>query len=270
MSLFRPTELRQFLSDLGKRPSRALSQNFLIDGNILRKIIAFANIQPNDSVLEIGAGPGALTQMLLQTGAPVLAVEKDSVFATALNRLQTTPPQLSVISRDFLELDLTTLFTGKAPIKVVANIPYNITTPIILHLIPHYQNVDTITLMVQREVALRLTAKKGTADYSSLTLLLQYYADVKFGFNIEPTCFYPPPTVRSSVVQIRLKKPRQEPYPEQFIRAAFQQRRKTIRSSVKNLYPNIGDALENLRLNPNSRPEELSLDEFIALDLLLK
>lgn len=266
-TMFRPSELIPFLDSLGKRPSRRLSQNFLIDGNILNKIVTLAEIGPDDTVLEIGSGPGALTQMLLERGARVIAVEKDVVFAQALHRLQTNPERLHVIEGDFLELDLETLLAPYASIKVVANIPYNITTPILLTLLQHTTKISSISLMVQKEVASRLVAKVGTADYSSLTLLLQYHADVRFGFNIEPSCFFPPPSVRSAVVHITPTEPRSAPYPTDIIRNAFQQRRKMARSSLKAHFPgvDIGEILTSLNLNPDSRPEQLSLTHFIDL-----
>jgi len=267
MSLFRPTELHLLLNRLGKKPKRGLSQNFLVDGNILNKIINYANIQPNDLVLEIGSGPGALTQVLLQKGARVIAIEKDPLFATALNQLQTDDHRLQVISEDFLKINLQKFLENIPSLKVVANIPYNITTPIILSLITHYPKISLITLMVQKEVATRFIAQPGCGDYSSLTLLLQYYADISFGFNVEPTCFYPSPSIRSAVVQFTLKKTPEEPFPERFIRTAFQQRRKMIRSSLKKLFPvqKIEKSLIDLGLKPEVRPEELSLKDFISL-----
>lgn len=271
MSLFRPTELRQFLEKLGKRPSRRLSQNFIIDGNILNKIIALARVQASDTILEIGPGPGALTELLLKTGAQLIAIEKDSLFASSLERLDPTLSRLKVISEDFLSLNLEALLEDAPPVKVVANIPYNITTPIILSLIAQRKKIESITLMVQREVALRFIAKRGTPDYSSFTLLLQYYADVTFGFNVEPTCFYPPPTVRSAVVHFQFKKERKEPFPENLIRTAFKKRRKMMRSSLKELFPphQIEEALLHLGHTSEARPEELSLEDFIALSSLL-
>lgn len=271
LAMFRPSELFPFLDSMGKRPTRRLSQNFLIDGNIIRKIVDFAEIQPGDTVLEIGPGPGALTQILLEKGAQVIAIEKDRQFASTLSRLQTTPPRLQVIEGDFLTLDLTILFKKIPSLKVVANIPYNITTPILLSLIAHTSKISSITLMVQKEVASRLVAKTGTADYSSLTLLLQYYASIRLGFNIAPSCFFPPPSVRSAVVQLTPLLARSVAYPEHMIRSAFQQRRKMIRSSLKTLFPDIDIAacLKELKLNPDARPEELSLDHFIDLSSAL-
>ncbi len=265
--LFKPSELRARLQALGKRPDKKLSQNFLIDGNILKKIVALAEVKAGDSVVEIGAGPGALTQVLLQTGAHVIAIEKDTIFATALEDLQTEDGRLEVISADFLTLPLESFLSTKKKIKVVANLPYQITTPIITRLVPLYTQIQALTLMVQKEVALRFIAQKGSADYSSFTLFLQYYADIFYGFNVTPTCFYPAPKVHSAVVQLVLKPPPAIPFPEKLIRRAFQQRRKMLRTSLKDLP--IEPFLKEMGLNPQARPEELSLSNFLELSTRL-
>lgn len=266
MTLYRPSELRQFLEGLGKRPSKALSQNFLIDGNILQKILKTADVQPGDNIIEIGPGPGALTEQLLRQGAHVIAIEKDPLFAESLNRLQTEDNRLQIISDDFLKLDIESLISKKT--KVVANIPYNITTPILTKLVPLYPNIISLTLMVQKEVAKRFVAQKGTPEYGSFTLFLQHYSDTEYAFTVEPTCFYPPPSVHSAVVHLTLKKPNETPYPETLIRSAFQQRRKMLKSSLKE-YP-VEEALTQMGLNPKARPEELSLNDFLELSNLLK
>src|SRR5579872_3783190 len=179
MALFKPSELFRFLNEEGLRAKKSLSQNFLIDGNIIRKIIHAAALEKEDIVVEIGAGPGALTQALLETGVRVIAIEKDRAFAETLPRLQTADNRLQVLCEDFLEFPLEEFLKefqaqGKR-IKVVANLPYHITTPVIARLLPLYPLIYSLTLMVQKEVAARFVASKGSSDYSSFTLFLQFF-----------------------------------------------------------------------------------------------
>ncbi|MES2344356.1 MAG: 16S rRNA (adenine(1518)-N(6)/adenine(1519)-N(6))-dimethyltransferase RsmA [Chlamydiota bacterium] len=266
MSIFRPSELHAFLEELGISAKKSLSQNFLIDGNILDKICTLAEVAPGDRVLEIGPGPGALTQALLKKGAHVTAIEMDHVFATHLKRLD---GNLTVIEGDFLALSLETLLQGNQRFKIVANLPYQITTPILAKLVPLHSLISSITVMVQREVAKRFVAKPNTKDYSSFTLFLEYYGKTTYGFTVEPTCFYPRPGVRSAVCRIDLSASYQLPEEAffQLTRTAFQQRRKMLRASLKSLFQpeHIESALQALNLTPTARPEQLSLENFIAL-----
>ncbi len=246
--MHRPTELRAFLEGLGVHPKKRLSQNFLIDGNIVRKIVHFAEVKKGDLILEIGPGPGALTRALLETGAHVIAIEKDKTYADALPR----HPHLEVYAEDFLDFPLEKQLKKKA--KVVANLPYNVTTPILSKIIPLHQKIESITVMVQKEVAWRMTAKPKTADYSSLSLFLQFYSTPAYGFTVKPTCFFPRPKVDSAVVKLKLHAPPPVSSEEEFfkmVRTAFQKRRKMLRSSL-----NVDDT---------RRPEELSLSDFLRL-----
>lgn len=264
MNLYRPTALKKLLEDLKATPRQALSQNFLIDGNIVRKIVEASEVCSGDAVLEIGPGPGVLTEALLSQGAHVLAVEKDDRFYEALKTWK--HPALTLIHEDFLRLDLTSHLKPKT--KVVANIPYNITGILLQKLLPMGKTIASLTLMVQKEVAERLIATKGTSDYSSFTLFASYYSQPKLLFKVEPTCFYPKPSVTSAVIQLKLKEVDETaPSPLGLIRKAFQQRRKMLRASLKTLYAasKIEKALEDIGLPKTSRPQELSLDEFIAL-----
>lgn len=275
MSLYQPSKLLALLESLGKMPSKSLSQNFLIDGNILKKIIQTAQIQPGDLVLEIGPGPGSLTLALLDAGAKVIAVEKDIVFAKYLKEQKLD--NLEVLAEDFLKTDLqelTSLFQKNAlknKIKVVANLPYNITTPILLKLLRHYSLFSSLTVMMQKEVAERIVAPAKNKTYGSLTLFINTYATSKLAFKVSANSFYPPPKVQSAVVCFSLKKP---PLKDQdlenwhnFVHKTFQQRRKKLTSSLQAFYPKetIEKALADLNLNPNSRPEELAFDEFLDL-----
>lgn len=272
--MYKPSELRLFLNELGIFPKKGLSQNFLIDGNIIRKIVATANVQPEDTVLEIGPGPGSLTQALLQTGARVLAVEKDAVLAHALTRLGSAS-QLKVVCDDILAFPLEKLAQeGTNRLKVIANLPYHLTTPILVHLISQSHLFSSLTLMVQEEVARRFTAKPGHKDYSSFTVFLQFYSNPQYAFFVSRHCFYPAPKVDSAVVKLDLKEPPLVQNVESFFkmtRTAFEHRRKMLRVSLKPLCESqaISQALEEIGLNPLARPEELSLADFLKLHALL-
>jgi 16S rRNA (adenine1518-N6/adenine1519-N6)-dimethyltransferase len=269
-----PSILQEFLNSHGMKAKKHSSQNFLIDGNIIRKIVAAAGVQKGDIVLEVGPGPGALTQEMLAMGATVIAVEKDAALAAALLRLQTDDGRLQVIEQDFLEFPLDTFFSNllKAgqKIKVVANLPYHITTPIISYLLPLQLHIESMTLMVQKEVAMRFVASKGTKDYSSFTIFIQHYAKVKYCFTVEPTCFYPRPSIQSAVVHFTLEKKgpiENEEALFNLVRTSFRKRRKMMRSSLKELYPaeKVEKALTAIGVNPQARPEELSRDDFVKL-----
>lgn len=263
-SVYRPSNLKVFLEELKTFPKKSLSQNFLIDGNILDKIIQTADIQPGESVLEIGPGPGALTERLVEKGAKVIAVEKDSIFAHALKRLPIEVHEADILTFDF-DADI------QAKTKVLSNLPYHLTTPILSLLLPRHDLFSTLTVMVQAEVAKRMVAKPKTADYSSLTLFLQFYAETKLVFKVSRHCFYPEPKVDSACVHLTLKGPASSsPHFFTLTRTAFSHRRKMLRSSLKSLYPEIESLLASLHINPKARPEELSLQDFIHLASLLE
>jgi 16S rRNA (adenine1518-N6/adenine1519-N6)-dimethyltransferase len=269
MRVYRPSELHAFLKEKGLYAKKGLSQNFLIDGNIVQKILTTASIQEGDFVVEIGPGPGALTQALLAKGARVLAVEMDPLFARELERFQTQDNRLEVVCQDILTFPLTERLNGRR-VKVVANLPYHITTPILVQLLPLYGLVDSLTLMVQKEFAERMRAQPGTSDYSSFSIFLQFYADVVSHFSVSPHCFSPRPSVVSSVVHCKLHPPALETGSEEFFRltrTAFGQRRKMLRSTLQSLYSkeSIEQALLSIHRSVTVRPEELSLKEFIAL-----
>lgn len=268
MSLYKPSELRAFLQREGVYAKKALSQNFLVDGNILDKILQLAAIQPGDRVVEIGPGPGALTEALLKKGAHVIAIEMDSHFASLLERLQTHDHRLQIIQGDALEQPFGNLFQDFS-YKVVANLPYHITTPLLVKLLPLYPKIVSLTVMVQKEFAERMVAKPGNQDYSSFTIFTQFYSAPGGHFLVSPTCFYPQPKVHSAVVLCKLSLPpldeRDHPAFFELVRSCFQKRRKMVKTSLKPLYPQIEKALLICGLNPQVRPEELSLRQFIAL-----
>lgn len=274
MKISKPSALQEFLRSNGMRAKKHSSQNFLVDGNIIRKIISTAGVASGDVVLEIGPGPGALTEEMLSRGATVIAVEKDAPLAKALVRLQTEDGRLQVIEQDFLEFPLESFFSKflkkGQKVKVVANLPYHITTPIISYLLPLHEYIESMTLMVQKEVAMRFVASKGNKDYSSYTVFIQHFGKVKYCFTVEPTCFYPKPSVKSAVVHFSLEE--SEPVEKQealflMIRTAFLKRRKMLKSSLKDMYPSekIETSLKEIGINPLARPEELSREEFVKL-----
>lgn len=273
MALSSRSELLQFLTDQGIRPRKSLSQNFLTDGNILRKIVQLAEVTPGDTVLEIGPGPGALTECLLAAGAIVVAVEKDEKLAAALSRLQTSDKRLHIVAADCLEVNINTLMApflrpGRKA-KVVANLPYQITTPIVTHLSPMHHLFSSIIVMVQEEVARRYVGKPGTKDYSAISVFLQFYTHPKYGFKVSRRCFLPAPKVDSAVIRLNPKEPPKvdEERFFQMVRRAFQQRRKMMRGSLRDLYPPtvVISALEAIGKKETARPEELSLDELLQL-----
>jgi 16S rRNA (adenine1518-N6/adenine1519-N6)-dimethyltransferase len=279
MPIYKPSELHLFLKELGIFPKKGLSQNFLIDGNIIRKIVATAEVHAHDVVLEIGPGPGSLTQALLEAEVNVIAVEKDPILAQALDRLQTTPPKLSVFCQDILTFPLqevlSPLLSDNQKAKAIANLPYHLTTPILTQLVPLRHFFSSLTLMVQEEVARRLTAQPGTPEYSSLTLFLRFYTHPHYAFTVSRHCFYPTPKVDSAIICLQLREPPLSGEDVvtffQLTRRAFEHRRKMLRASLKPLFPSqkIEEALQAIHQNPLARPETLSLEDFLQLHRLL-
>lgn len=275
MSMYKPSELRLFLDGLGIAPKKGLSQNFLIDGNIIRKIVKAAQVEPGDWVLEIGPGPGSLTQALLEAGARVLAVEKDEVLASALQRFQTPDHQLEVFCHDILTFPLEETLSSKLQgkkAKVIANLPYHLTTPILVHLIEKKPLFSSLVVMVQDEVARRFTSQPGTKEYSSFTVFLDFYSKPHYAFFVSRNCFYPAPSVDSAVVALELRE--ELPLPKEkegpffaMTRTAFEHRRKMLRSSLRSLYDpqEVERGLQHIGQNPLARPEGLSLEDFLKL-----
>jgi 16S rRNA (adenine1518-N6/adenine1519-N6)-dimethyltransferase len=278
MPIYKPSELHQFLEGLGVHPKKGLSQNFLIDGNILRKIASTAHVEPGDVVLEVGPGPGSLTEELLGRGAQVIAVEKDPVFANALSRLAPPSGLLNIHCDDIMTFPVEKVLSSLLPegkkAKVIANLPYHLTTPIIALLVEQRHLFSTLVLMVQEEVARRFVALPKTSAYSSFTVFLNFFSKPHYAFTVNRQCFYPSPKVDSAIVVLELKEPPPVANREAFFkmtRTAFQHRRKMLRSSLKELYPSekIEAVLQEIGKSPLARPEELTLDEFLKLFSLL-
>lgn len=256
MSLYRPSELFAFLDSIDARPKKSLSQNFLIDGNIIAKLTS--GLPPKVPLLEIGPGPGAITEYLLQKGHPVTAIEKDPKLAAALTRL---PGLLSVRCADILDADLSDL---AEPFHIIANLPFQITTPVLTRFVP-LPSTASLTLIVQKEVAERITGK----EKSSLTLFIEFYATASYLFTISPNSFAPRPKIAAAAIRICPRKPLSNDPATFFtlVRTAFQARRKQLKSSLSTLYPkaDITKALTHLNLKETARPEELSAADFIGL-----
>ncbi len=266
--IFRPTALLSLLKKGGVFPKKSLSQNFLIDGNIVRKIVEAASISEGETVLEIGPGAGVLTEALLEKKAKLIAVEKDSFFASHLSTWKTRFPNLQIFEEDFLQFPLKEKLSQK--IKVVANLPYNITSDLFLRFFELSSCFTTLILMVQKEAGLRLLSFHQTKSYGALSVLTHFYSKAERLFDIPPSCFYPKAKVTSTLLKIQIQKtlPQtiQKPFHRMVFRA-FQQRRKKITSSLKELYPleHIQEALFHLSLKEETRPEELSSLQFFQL-----
>lgn len=258
---------------------KRFGQNFLIDGHVVEKIISSADITRNDIVLEIGPGIGTMTQYLAEAAGQVYAVEIDKNLPIILEETLADYNNVTVINDDILKVDIAKLTEGK-PIKVVANLPYYITTPIIMGLFEKHIPATSITVMVQKEVAQRMQAAPGSKDYGALSLAVQYYAAPYIVANVPPNCFMPRPNVGSAVIRLTCyDKPPVEVGNEtmmfKLIRAAFNQRRKTLQNALNNsselnvTKEQVVNALRALELSETVRGETLSLEQFAHLSDLL-
>ncbi len=261
---------------------KKFGQNFLIDEHVLNKIIAAAGVTKEDMVLEIGPGFGTMTQYLSENAREVVAVEIDKELIPVLNDTLSDYDNVTIINEDILKVDIEKLVqerNGGNPIKVVANLPYYITTPIIMGLLENHVPVDNITVMVQKEVAMRMQAKPGTKDYGALSLAVQYYAKPYIAANVPPNCFIPRPNVGSAVIRLELfdEPPvnvKDEKMMFSIIRASFNQRRKTLQNSIVNgglpfTKEQISKALGKMELADTIRGEALSLEQFAKLTDIL-
>jgi 16S rRNA (adenine1518-N6/adenine1519-N6)-dimethyltransferase len=255
------------------KPKKNLGQNFLVDQNIQRKIIAACAFRPSDTVLEIGAGRGDLTRLIAEKAAKVYALEIDSHFCLLLREALWNYPGVSVIRQDILKFDFKKhLRPVKSKVKVFGNIPYYITTPIIERLITFRNKIEAVYLTVQKEFARRIVAVPGSKEYGSFSCFVQYYAQPKILFAIKKTSFYPSPKVDSCFLKLEIKPKamlgkEKEGMLFKIIRAAFCQRRKTLRNSLKGVISRqrLEIFFQKYNLDPNIRPEDLGLQEFINL-----
>lgn len=262
---------------------KKFGQNFLIDTHVLEKIISAAGITKNDCVLEIGPGIGTMTQYLAENAGHVVAVEIDRNLIPILKETLADYDNVTVINEDILRVDIKALaeeYNGGKPIKVVANLPYYITTPIIMGLFESGVPIDNITVMVQKEVADRMKEGPGSKDYGALSLAVQYYAEPEIVANVPPNCFIPRPNVGSAV--IRLTRHKEMPVEVKdpalmfkIIRASFNQRRKTLQNGLGNApelpytKEQIAATIAEMGLTPTIRGEALSLAQFAQLSDIL-
>ena len=255
---------------------KKFGQNFLIDSHVIHKMIDAAQITDQDFVLEIGPGIGTLTQYLAESAREVMAVEIDRALLPILSETLSSYSNVTVVNADILKLDIAATARGKnngQKIRVAANLPYYITTPVIMSLLEKHLPIRSITVMVQKEVAMRMQAGPGTRDYGALSLAVQYYAKPSIAANVPPNCFIPRPNVGSAVIHLECRdKPPVEVKDEQMlfrvIRASFNHRRKTMINALRES-PDLNmtrqqaaDALERTGLPENVRGEQLSLEQF--------
>ena len=256
-------------------------QNFITDTNLLRKIVSSADVGPDDIIVEIGPGAGTLTRALASAAKCVIAIEIDAELAPIITESLAGCDNFHLVLGDALDLDLDALVAEKtgapARYKIVANLPYYITTPLVMHFLEQGFAIDRIVIMVQREVAERFQAVPGTKAYGAVTVALSYYGDVRLAFMVPRTLFTPQPDVDSAVVDIRpyAQKPHEARDPalfRQLVKAAFGQRRKTLSNALKasGLPPEaLSQALDECAIDPKRRGETLSVAEFVALSNVL-
>ena len=254
---------------------KSFGQNFLIDSHVIEKIIRAAEIGQEDNELEIGPGIGTLTQYLAEAAGRVVAVEIDEKLIPVLGETLAEYDNVEVINQDILKCDVDSIFEGR-PFKVVANLPYYITTPIIMGLLEGKSHFDSLTVMIQKEVADRMKAGPGTKDYGALSLAVQYYAEPYLAANVPPNCFMPRPAVGSAVIRLKRRETpavavKDEKLLFKLIRAAFMERRKTLLNAVKNSQEldipkeRVEEVLTDLGIDTRIRGEALNLQQFALL-----
>ena len=256
-------------------PRRSLGQHFLIDKNIVHKIVRLAELQPGETVLEIGPGRGILTEALLDSSGLVVAVELDAALCAHLRATLGRRSNFRLVEGDALTFEYAQV---PSPFLVVANLPYYVSTPLLFRLLEDRRRIDRLVLMLQEEVVARLAAAPGGKDYGALSIAAQFYCEVRQAFRVPPTCFRPKPQVGSAVVVLTpLRKPRVSVADEAFffriVRAGFAHRRKALPNSLRDEGFEGGPtaaALEQAGIDPRRRAETLSIEEFAALtDALL-
>lgn len=281
-----PGRTREILEKYGFSFKKSLGQNFLIDTNILRKIVDFAELSDETGAIEIGPGIGALTEQLARRAKKVVAFEIDQRLLPILEDTLSPYGNIRIIHQDVLKADIHRViseeFTGMTDIMVVANLPYYVTTPIIMKLLTDRLPIRGMVVMLQKEVADRLAAKPGTKDYGSLSIAIQYYTEAETVMTVPRTVFIPQPNVDSAVIRlIKRKQPpvkvEDEAFFFQVVRASFAQRRKTILNNLVNNLPNgkamkeqIERVLTETDIDPRRRGETLTMEEFAALSNALQ
>ena len=275
--LYAPSTVKQIIADAGFRFSKSLGQNFLIDEHIVTKIVDAMNINENDVVLEIGPGIGTITAEVAKKAKKVIAVEIDSSLIPILKKTLSEFDNVEVIHQDILKTDIETMLRDRnieEEIKVIGNLPYYITTPIIMKFLEDRIKMESITTMVQKEVADRMRANPGKKDYGSLSVAVQYFCSVEVVANVPNTVFIPPPKVDSTVIKLtKRKKPPVELISEEMffktVRGGFQQRRKTLLNALSNTLGHDKQIIEKILIDsdvdPKRRAETLSIQEFATV-----
>ena len=270
------TELKGVFEEYSFAPLKRFGENYLIDKNIKDKIIREAGISKSDIVLEIGPGLGALTIDLADTGAEVFAVEKDPKAFRILEELVFEKyPNLRLYNADILKFDLKNMVSSEK-VKVLGNLPYYVTTPIIEYIIQNAHAIDSALIVIQKEVARRLSAAPGSKDYSSISCFAQYYTLPEYLYTIKRASFYPVPDVDSSLIRLSVRreppvKVKDEELFFRIIRGSFNQRRKSIINSLSReavldtAKPDLTKVLKMAGVDPSSRPEDLSLSDFASI-----
>jgi len=253
------------------RPKKFLGQNFLVDDNIAKKIIRSLDIKENDPLLEIGPGHGSLTKHLVKLSRNYAAIELDKNIIEKLK--QQYENKIIIIHKDFLELDYTTdlkdVLKDDRKIKIIGNVPYNITTEILFKLFELRGRIDSVVMMIQKEVAQRLTAKPNTKDYGILAIQTQLNSEPSILFNVPPTAFFPKPKVHSSVIRLDFGKEKYNLYNKELftriVKESFGKRRKTIKNSLKELLTDLNINTSLINFDFSRRPENVSIGEFVNL-----
>lgn len=281
-----PYETRRILDKYGIHAKKKYGQNFLIDGRVVRGIVETAGVGKDDCVLEIGPGIGTMTQELSLSAGSVVAVEIDATLRDVLAETLDACTNVTILWQDILKTDLRDIrdtYNGGRPLKCVANLPYYITTPILLELLREKDCFESITVMVQKEVAERILATEKDREYGALSLAVQYYAEPEVALTVPPQCFIPRPAVESTVLHLVLRRippvEADEGYLFALIRAAFNQRRKTLANALSHGFSYEGQnlsreevekALESMSLSADIRGEKLSLSQFASLSNILQ
>lgn len=267
--LTRPSEVRSLLARLDFHPSRILGQNFLVDLNVLNILLDAADIRPSDAVVEVGPGLGVLTAALLDRAASLVAVEKDNRLAPYLRERFANHPNLSLIHSDVLDCDLPSLFP-RPGMKLVANLPYAVAARLLVDVAALPLPPALVVVTIQREVADRLEARPSTNDYGLLSILLQRAYEIKTVKHVSPSCFWPPPSVQSSISRLALRPeplggPADESALRHLLRHAFSRRRKTISRSLRDLVPDPLPALARAGVDPSARAEQIPPETWPAI-----
>jgi 16S rRNA (adenine1518-N6/adenine1519-N6)-dimethyltransferase len=260
--------LRLVVEKYGLLPKKNLGQNFIFDQNITDKIVKYSAIKPEQEILEIGPGPGGLTRSILAINPSKLTViEMDKRCIAALEDLKKYHPQLVIVNEDAMLVQERNLVLEKT--HIIANLPYNVGTALLFKWFKNVSYWGSLTLMFQKEVADRIIAQPGGKDYGRLSVISQLLCDIKWHFDLKPEVFFPPPKITSSVISLYPKAEQIDPIIikklEQICRILFSQRRKMLRSSLKNIHHNIDSLIQDTGIDLTQRPEELSIEQFIKI-----